>query len=325
MKPVDKSDIGRSFFRGEGGVQFNPYKGDYHAPNFTQEYIFKGWIPKERFIKSTTNITSFGSCFVGHILRFLKKFGFNIVNKKTPNIYINNVGEGMANVYSICQQFEWALENKKVTDGLWHDADVNDYGVSEEVRLNTREVFLNTEVFIFTVGVSEVWYDIETKESFWRAVPKDKYDASKHKFRVLSMSETKDTLNKLYDIIKKHIPNSKVIISVSPIPYAATFRPVSCVSATSAGKSILRASVDEFMRENKDLGTSLFYFPSYEFLPFFTDPYENDGRHIREEIIRVVMKVFEVLYCDTDAGWEDVELMFQEERKKNQQTQKNIL
>ena len=317
MKPVDKSDISRSFFRGNDGVQFNPYEGDYIHPDFLQEYFVKGWAPKTRFITSTTNITAFGSCFAANIIRFIKKINFNLITETNPEIHISRIGEGLANIYSVLQQFEWALENKPIPEGLWQDAGVNDYEVNENIRLKTKDTLLKSEVFIFTLGVSEIWEDIKSGETFWKAVPTDKYDPSKHRFRVLSMMETKDTLNKLYSIIKKHIPNSKVIFTVSPIPLAATFRPVSCITATSASKAILKASLDEFIRENKDLGSSLFYFPSYEVPQFFYNAYIDDRRHLREELIDFITKMFEVMYCDTNLEWKTVEDIFKKELSRS--------
>jgi len=319
MKPVDKSDIGDSFFRGEHGVQFNPYKGDYKHPNFLQEYVLKGWIPQHRFVKGYTNITAFGSCFIGHILRWLKKIDFNLTTNLEADIHITNVGEGLANPHSIYQQFEWALENKKIPDGLWYGAGVKEYGLDESIRLKTKEILLNTEVFIFTLGVSEIWEDIESGETFWKGVPKDKYDSTKHRFRVLSMGETKNKIASLYHIIKKHIPSAKIIISVSPIPFAATFRQISCITASSAGKSLLRASLDEFIRDNEsELGNSLFYFPGFELIQFFTNPFVSDCRHVREEYIRVIMKIFEVMFCDTPLQWNEVENIFKTQRNINQ-------
>lgn len=308
-----KSDISRSFFRGESGVNFNPYKDDYNNPNFIEKYVAKGWIPNSKLITSSTNITAFGSCFVAHIMRFLKKINFNLTTDKSPEIHISRIGEGLANIYSLYQQFEWALEDKKIPDGLWHGYSVEEYGVDEHIRLKTKETLLNSEVFIFTLGVSEIWEDVETGHAFWRAVPEDKYDPSKHKFRVLSMGETKQTLVNMYNIIKKHIPNSKVIFTVSPIPLAATFREISCITASSVSKAILRASLDEFLRENKDLGKSLFYFPSFEIPQFFYNAYDDDCRHLRETNIKFIMKLFEVMYCDTKLRWDDVEELFKKE------------
>ncbi len=320
MKHVDKSDIGDSFFRGENGVQFNPYKGDFRNPIFLQEFILKGWIPEKYFIQTHTNITAFGSCFVGHIIRMLQTNNFKLTTDSAPEIHISNMGEGLANVKSIYQQFEWVLENKPIPEGLWYGANVEEYGIDENIRLKTKELFLNTEVFVFSIGLSEVWEEIESGETFWKAVPTYRYDPAKHRFRILSLTETKDTFLKLYNIIKKYIPNCKVIFTVSPTPMAATFRDMSCVTANLTSKAIIKASLDEFMRENTDTMNSLFYFPSYEIVNLFFDKFLNDNRHIKDEIIKLVMRVFEILYCDTNIGWEYVEDLFKKELENNRLT-----
>ena len=103
------------------------------------------------------------------------------------------MGEGLVNVHSIAQQFKWALNGWLPPSNLWHGYDAEEYDLSEVIRLKTREVFLNTEVFILTFGLSEIWYDEITGGVFWRAVPMKHYDAGRHKFRVCTFAETKES------------------------------------------------------------------------------------------------------------------------------------
>jgi hypothetical protein len=119
------------------------------------------------------------------------------------------------------------------------------------IRQRTRKAFLETDFFIITLGLSEVWYDEISGGTFWRAVPLNVYDETRHKFRVCTHAETKEKIERIYHLIKKHIPNSKVLFTLSPVPLAATFRPISCITANSSSKAILRAALDEFIRENQ--------------------------------------------------------------------------
>ncbi|SIR27785.1 GSCFA family protein [Rhizobium sp. RU35A] len=83
---------------------------------------------------------------------------------------------------------------------------------------------------------------------------------------------------------------------MSPIPLMATFRPISCLTANSVSKSILRSAVDEMIRESTD--SRLHYFPSYEIVKdFFADPFEADNRHPRAEVIDFIMNTFERHFC----------------------------
>ena len=308
-----------SFFRGEKGVQYNPYKKDYGDDFFLKKYVLEGWAPNQPVIDNHTQITAFGSCFAQHISNHLANRKYNLTSQKSPDIYISYMGEGMVNVYAIAQQFEWALDNKKIPDGLWHGYKAEDYGVDETVRLNTKKALLETDFFILTLGLSEVWEDVETGEIFWRAVPLSKFDKKRHRFRVLSMNETKQQIAKLYSIIRKKIPSAKVLFTLSPVPLAATFRPISCITANSISKSILRASLDEFFRENSgDLGQKLFYFPSYEVISeLFFDRFDDDGRHPKSEIIELIMNMFEGVFCESALDWSKVEQSYKLLRGQN--------
>ncbi len=263
-----------------------------------------------------TKVTAFGSCFAVNITKHLAKIGFNTSKERDPDIYISHLGDGMVNVQALAGQFEWALENKQPAENLWHGFDTTEYGFDEETRLRTRAVFLDTEFFIITLGLSEVWYDEPTGGVFWRAVPAKKFDPSRHKFRVNSFAESKAQIETMYRLIRKHVPDAKVLFTLSPIPLGATFRPVSCVTANSVSKAILRAALDEFVRENEaDLNTLLFYFPSYEFVnECFPARFRTDNRHPHDAVLQTIMRTFEATFCDTEFSLADAEKMFAEVR-----------
>lgn len=311
--------IGRSFWRGDN-VNFNPYLKDFNNANFINDYVFKGWIPESKYIDKDTKITAFGSCFAANIANYLSNIGYKLSKDNEPEIYISSMSEGLVNTYSLLQQFEWALENKTPTQELWHGYKAEDYGYSDYIKEKTKSVFLNTEFFIITLGLSEVWYDNITNEVFWRAVPQDKVDPDRHKFRVCSLAETKENIQKIYNIIKKHNPKAKLLFTLSPVPLAATFRPVSCLSANSVSKAILRASLDEFYRDNwNDMNKTLFYFPSYEIVTeLFYQKFKDDNRHPKDEIIKLIMNLFEHYYCNTNI--ENIEYKYQELRKNDIKT-----
>ena len=308
-----------SFFRGKTGVQFNPYKRDYDNNLFLKNYILKGQLPELPPITQNTQITAFGSCFARNISNHLAKRKFNMTSASSPEIYISYMGEGMVNVHAIAQQFEQALEDKKIPDGLWHGWKAEDYGVSEDVRLKTKDAFLETEFFIITLRLSEVWEDTVTGEVFWRAVPLKNYDESRHKFRILTMEEIKLKLEKIYSLIRYHIPKAQVLFTLSPVPLAATFRDILCITANSVSKSILRASLDEFLRDKAiEKGINLFYFLSFEIISkLFYEKFMDDGRHPKPEIIELIITMFEGGFCNSEIDWHQVEQSFKELRKKN--------
>ena len=97
----------------------------------------------------------------------------------------------------------------------------------------TKKLFDETDVYILTLGLSEVWHDEQTGGVFWRTIPKDAFDPARHKFRVSTVDENRDNLAAIQALIRKHRPDAKIVLTLSPIPLAATFRNVSCVSANT--------------------------------------------------------------------------------------------
>lgn len=303
-----KKKLGTSFFRGEN-CNFNPYATDHQNEQFCEKFILKGHLPKQKIINKDTKITAFGSCFAENITKHLSSLGFNLSKNRAPDIYISNMGEGLVNVHSLLQQFEWALTNKLPPENLWHGFDANTFGYDDGIREKTREILLSTEVFIITLGLSEVWYDEVTGGIFWRAIPMKFYDKDRHKFRVCSFAETKDAIASMYQLIRSNVKNAKIIFTLSPIPLIATFRNQSCITANSSSKSILRAALDEFIRA--DLNNSdpdLHYFPAFEIInELFPARFVEDGRHLHEFIVPTVMKIFEAHYCESDLTPADAE------------------
>lgn len=136
---------------------------------------------------------------------------------------------------------------------------------------------------------------------FWRAVPKRKFDPNKHRFRVSSVAENKDNIRAMIDIIARHRPEAKVIFTVSPIPLGATFRPVSSMTANSVSKAILRAALDEVLRELDD-DANVHYWPSFEIVnDVFTDVWSMDRLHVRPAVLDFIMTLFEENWCADSA------------------------
>ncbi len=307
----DSRKMGSSFFRGEN-CNFNPYREDRANPDFIENYLGKGWLPSQPIIDKSTVITAFGSCFAENISAYLSAKGYALTRNDEPEIYVSRIGEGLVNTYAIRQQFEWAWLGKRYDNDLWHGWKGESFDYDEEIRLKTKAAFECTDVFIITLGLSEVWYDSVTSEVFWRAIPIKLYDPNRHKFRVATAAENSANLLRIIDLIAEFRPSAKVLVTVSPIPLAATFRPIAALTANTVSKSNLRASVDEaFTQRENEIGKKLFYFPSYEIVHEFPFRFQEDSRHIYDDILDANMKIFEAFYCAGDVTKADANYVFQ--------------
>jgi hypothetical protein len=288
-----------TWFRGEH-CNFNPHAENMLSQDSVLKHVLAGWLPEKPLIDRDTRIVAFGSCFAANITAYLASREFNVLTSKEgahASTYLVRFGEGMVNSFAIRQQFEWALENRVPQAELWHGYDAESYGYAEDVRVATHAVFSRADVFIITLGLAEVWYDEVTGGVFWRAVPQDKYDPSRHRFRVTSVEENRENIKAIYRVIRKHRPEARVIFTLSPIPLVATFRPISCITANSVSKAVMRAALDEACREINE-PQAFYYWPSYEIvMDVFADRWREDRRHVKEPILQFIMTLFESVWC----------------------------
>lgn len=282
----------REWWRGEN-CNFIPSRTNLQEEDAIDKYILDGWLPGSKLINRSTYVTAFGSCFAHQIRKRLREY--SSYTPQYPDLPIIHYGEAINNTFAILQQFRWALWDENF-DGLWHDKDINLVVPTEEMRANTKEVFEKTEVFILTLGLSEVWCNTMTGNVFWRAIPKENYDPERHSFRVSSVEENRQNLLLTTNIIRQFNPKAKIIFTLSPVPLNATFRPVSCITANSVSKAILRVAVDEVMR----MGISnLYYWPAYEIVKeFFPQPYQDDNRHIHPNVTKAILDKFARYYME---------------------------
>lgn len=298
----------RTWFRGES-MNILPHNRSFYRPNGISNYVLEGWMPDSPIITVDSQITAFGSCFAANISNYLSRRNYSVMNKSDDagRAYVVACGEGMVNSFVILQQFQWAWEDKAFDQELWHGYDAESYGYDPEVQRQTKEMFDSTDVFILTFGLSEIWYDEVTGNVFWRTIPKDVYDSERHRFRVSTVEENADNMRQIYDLIRKHRPNAKVIFTLSPIPLQATFRDNSCITSNAVSKGIMRVAIDQVVREKRDEGI-LHYWPSYELITdAFAQPYKHDRRHPEDDVLEYIMMLFEKNWCaDSQLSDEDV-------------------
>jgi hypothetical protein len=287
-----------SWYRGEN-TNFIPSIPDIRGAGISDavdRYILDGWLPDAPFIDKSTRILAFGSCFAANLTAFLKSRGYNLLGADLDlNSHVIRFGEGIVNSFSIVEQLRWAIEGQPIDEGYWFGDKKEIALPTDEVREETRDLIRSAEVFVFTFGLSEIWFNKLSGQVFWRAIPKDLFDESIHAFRVSTVAENVANIRDIHRLVKTFNPEAKVVFTLSPVPLMATFRPVSCLTANSVSKAVLRAAIDEVYREGHD---DLFYFPSYEIireLPHY--PFNPDNRHPTAQAVEFVMSKFERYYC----------------------------
>jgi len=282
------------------------YTGDHlniypHRSQLTAsslEEVLKGWRPSEAIIHPHTRVLALGSCFAANFIVWLADHGFNQSQPGSAYDTLLKFGSGFENLAVVAQQFRWAFEDFHPSESLWVTQDKQVIDPTDQDREAVRARLESTDVLILTLGLSEIWYDRTTGEPLWRAIPRRLFDHERFAFKVLSVAETLGYLEQIHRIRAAHLPNLRIVFTVSPIRLRATFRPVSAVVANSVSKAILRAALDEFLRSKQDeLGTSYYYFPSYELVTdVFSHSFVEDNRHVYDAVIGETLELFARTY-----------------------------
>ncbi len=262
--------------------------------------IATGWLPSQPFIGADTRVLAVGSCFARNFTLWLAEHGFNRAFPESPYNALLRFYADFESPAVVAQQFRWAFDELDPKTLLWIDKNRKLVNATEAGKREVRSVLENTDVLILTLGLSEVWYDIISGEPLWRALTEDLFDPERHAFKVETVAQTFEWLEAIERIRQAHLPNMKIIFTVSPIPLKTTFRPVSAITANSVSKAILRAALDEFLRRHDDLlNVQLFYFPSYEFVTnYFLDPFREDNRHLAPIVPGNIISFFVRYFCD---------------------------
>ncbi len=282
------------------GKIYNQYPEKQQLRQEGMSAIAKGWLPEHPIIDLDTRVLAVGSCFVRNFTLWLAEHGFNRAFPDSPYNALLRFNADFASPAVIAQQFRWAFDELNPESLLWIDKNRHLIAATDEGKKAVRSTLEQTDVLILTLGLSEIWYDKASGEPLWRALTEKTYDPERHVFRVESTAATIEWLECIERIRQRHLPKMKIVYMLSPSPLKTTFRPVSAITANSVSKAILRAALDEFLRNHEAiLNKQLFYFPSYEIVTsFFIDPFREDNRHLAPIVPGSIIAFFAKYFCE---------------------------
>ena len=307
LKP-ENQETSDGWYRGNV-VNFFPRRRDRvpeQEPEEIYKHVLKGWVPDEPFITKSDLITAFGSCFAAHVEQHLRGHGYRTSIGEYGNAEYDNYwgqslfikcGEGIVNTFALRSQFEFIFEDELPELRVWVKSEgaIREYVDSNKDA--ARDVFARTSVFVITLGLSEVWYNKQTGAVLWTAVPKAMFDPEIHSFRVATAQENFENLGRIVDLVRAHRGDVPIIFTLSPVPLNATFRPISCITASSSSKARLRVAIDDLMIDRAS-DKNLDYFPSYEIVTGYLDrPWAEDGIHPSENTVATIMRAFAHYFC----------------------------
>jgi hypothetical protein len=256
-----------------------------------REFVLPGHAPATPMLDETGSVVTIGSCFARELRRHLAFAGVDASRFLIP--------PGLNNTFAILDFFSWCATGEQTGEGFRYermtDGDIRQW-VPENKRKAYAQVFSEVGAFVFTIGLAEVWQDRETGGVFWRGIPDEIFDANRHVFRLTTVEENTRNLRRLVDLIRQMNPTAPIVLTLSPVPLAATFRDISCLTADCVSKSVLRVALDEVMTDRRE---GVYYWPSFEIvkwmganLPRATYGWKNKARGIERWLVRQIIHEF---------------------------------
>ena len=269
-------------------------------------------------------VATAGSCFAQHISKRLRKAGFHFLVTEEPAN--NDIGSPelrgfydfsarYGNIYTsrqLVQLFDraygfftplddhWLMENGRFCDPFRPRIEPDGYASLEDLREDrnrhfqaVRKMFEELDVFVFTLGLTECWMSKLDGAAYPLApgVSGGQFDPARHGFANLTVDDVTSDLRAFIQKLRLVNPRARLILTVSPVPLAATYADEHVLVATSYSKAVLRVSAEMTERTHE----RVMYFPSYEIITgahargrYFAD----DLRTVTDEGVSHVMQVF---------------------------------
>lgn len=289
-------------------------------------------LPSKLKISRETRVSSAGSCFAQHISRALAERGYNyVIAEKAPDFLSPEAalrhGYGVfsaryGNVYTTLQLLQliqralgifepkdqfWMSDKGRCFDLLRPRIMPQGYASRAEAEADSRQhlaavrrLLKTTDVFIFTLGLTEVWLS-RGDGTAYPTCPgcgsAGNYDPERYEFHNLSAAETAASLSSAIDLMKEANPYVQIVLTVSPVPLIATMEQRHVLQATTYSKSVLRVAAEETVIRHPNVH----YFASYEIITATRNTHifvDADGRTITTAGVTRAMDVFFTQFGD---------------------------
>lgn len=273
-----------------------------------------------------TRVATAGSCFAQHISRYLQKsdFHYYVAEPGHPILpeahrLANNYGVFSArygNIYT-ARQLRQLIERAygifcpvegswQVSDGVFVDpfrpsaqpgGFISDFELQldrEQHLASVRTLFETLDIFIFTLGLTECWVSRADGAAFpvCPGVAGGSFDEARYSFINQTVDDVVTDMAVFLDNLSRVNPSAEVILTVSPVPLAATARADQHVlAATTYSKAVLRVATEMLASSYSNIS----YFPSYEVITASFSRgsyYAGDLRNVLETGVSHVMRLF---------------------------------
>jgi hypothetical protein len=282
-------------------------------------------------ISHSDRIVTAGSCFAQHIARYLRQRGYHFLETETAHPILSPdlaaaYGYGVysaryGNVYTARQMLQLlrrAYGRLQPVDDIWEEdgrffdpfrpnIQPGGYATRGEYEADRRQHFAavrraleELDYFLFTLGLTECWVSLPDGAVYplCPGTVAGRFDPEHHGYLNQTVEDVSADMTAFIRELRQINPQAKIILSVSPVPLAATAEDRHVLVATTYSKAVLRVAA-EVISQLADVC----YFPAYEIITgaFSRGAYfASDLRSIREEGVQHVMDVFFRHICEDE-------------------------
>ncbi len=280
-------------------------RGTYRVPHLMRWRDRQGWpeCAPNPLVGPETKIAAIGSCFAERITEYLSARGLDTTFHPAGLQY---------NTFAIRQEFEHLFGTSGYSDddvvlgddGVWEHLFRKEYrskdskeavlAMAAEGDAVARKAYSEADVVVITLGLTEIWQRDSDGLVAVELPPAPAHRAGGWTFRSARVSENIDNLERTLELLRAHT-KAEVLITVSPVPLGATFRPEDIIVANCESKSRLRAALADFLLDHPDVHT----FHSYELVAQWQGQgtfFEDDGRHVNPQGVAFIMNEFLRMY-----------------------------
>lgn len=274
-----------------------PEKKDFEgdAVALFTDYVAPELKRRDGFIEQDTRFFSMGSCFARSVARHLALAGHQSLHLELTE-HVNTTFANRAFV-------DW-LATKDGELGA-RFAELAPHGWNADETLRT---IATSDVFVLTLGVAAAFFDRDTGAFVMPRASKLNLRAlaETYRFRTTSVGENVDNVLHLVDFVRSLNPAVRIVITVSPVPMAATFEFESCIQADCLSKSTMRLVAHEVATRLPDVVT---YWPSFEFFRWvgstksdFFGADDDVPSHVSDDRVRQTIEAFTTLCAKRDGS-----------------------
>jgi hypothetical protein len=268
-------------------------------------------------------VVTAGSCFAQHIAQRLREHGFAFLVTESahpilPAKVARDFQYGMfsaryGNLYTtrqLLQLMQRAYGEFSPRDDVWEEGgrfydpfrpqiQPGGFVTRDEYERDraqhfaaVRRAFEEADIFVFTLGLTECWVSREDGAAYpvCPGAAAGRFDAARHAYVNFGVEDVVADMSAFLAALRRRNPRVKMILTVSPVPLAATAEDRHVLVSTTYSKAVLRIAAEQ-LTQLPDVA----YFPSYEIVTgaFSRGAYfEPDLRSVTKAGVDHVMRLF---------------------------------